>query len=136
MIRHNKRPIKRNTGEDKYEQEGGPTFMITTAAAVREVCVVEEDILREGEKADDKGKREKRQAADDRAKKKRKINDKEDSGGGEEYAVAPSIGKIGRVSGSISDSDKVGFKRWEIAKSRRCRISSDSKNGSKRNSGG
>ena len=40
MRRQNKRPIKRKRGEDKDEQEGRPTFMITTAAAVRELCMV------------------------------------------------------------------------------------------------
>ena len=32
--------IKRKRGEDRDEQEGGQIFMITTDAAVREVCVV------------------------------------------------------------------------------------------------
>ena len=32
--------IKRKIGEDKDDQEGGPTFMVTTAAAVWEVCMV------------------------------------------------------------------------------------------------
>ena len=35
-----KRLIKRKRGEVKDDQEGGTTFMITTAAAVREVCIV------------------------------------------------------------------------------------------------
>ena len=33
--RQHKRPVKRKRGEDKDEQEFGPTFMITTAADVR-----------------------------------------------------------------------------------------------------
>ena len=57
--------------------------------------------------------------------------------GGEEDSVAPSSGKRGRGIGSSSDSDKVGSMRsWAISKSRRGEISSDSENGSKRNSGG
>ena len=35
--RQHKRLIKRKRGKDKDGQEGGPTFMITTAAAVQEV---------------------------------------------------------------------------------------------------
>ena len=38
--RQNKRLIKRKRGEVKDEQEGGHTFMITTANAVREVRMV------------------------------------------------------------------------------------------------
>ena len=45
--------------------------MITTAATVQEVCVVEGDIARERAEVEDNGKREKRQAAVNRAKKKR-----------------------------------------------------------------
>ena len=40
MISQDKRLIKKKRGEDKDEQEGRPTFMITTAAAVRELCMV------------------------------------------------------------------------------------------------
>ena len=40
LIRYNKRLIERNIGKYKDDQEGGPTFMITTAAAVWEVCMV------------------------------------------------------------------------------------------------
>ena len=43
MLRsHHKRLIKSKRGEDNDEQEGRPTLMITTNAAMREVCVVEE----------------------------------------------------------------------------------------------
>ena len=45
--------------------------MITTASAVQEVYVVEEDIAKEWAKYEDKGKRENRQAATNRAKKNR-----------------------------------------------------------------
>ena len=71
LRRQNKILIKRKRGKDKDEQEGGPTFMITTAAAVREVCVVEGDRGRERVEAEDKGKREKRQVAANRVKKNR-----------------------------------------------------------------
>ena len=57
------RMIKRKRGKDKDRQEGGLTFMITTAATVREVCMVEGDRARERVKMDNKGNREKRQAA-------------------------------------------------------------------------
>ena len=71
MIRQHKRPVKRKRGEDKDEQEVGPTFMITTAAAVQEVYVVKGSIARERFKVGNKGNREKWQAADSRAKKRR-----------------------------------------------------------------
>ena len=63
--------MKRKRGEDKDEQEVGPTFMITTAAAVQEVYVVRGSIARERFKVGNKGNREKWQAADSRAKKRR-----------------------------------------------------------------
>ena len=81
MKSHHKRLIKRKRGKDKDDQEGGPTFMITTANAVRELCVVERSRARERAKAEDKGKREKKQAASDRAKKKKNMNDEGESGG-------------------------------------------------------
>ena len=40
MRSQHKSLIKRKIGEYKDEQKGGQTFMITTAAAVREVCMV------------------------------------------------------------------------------------------------
>ena len=40
LISHQKRLIKRNICEDKYEKEVRPTFMITTAATVWEACMV------------------------------------------------------------------------------------------------
>ena len=46
MRKQHKGLIKKKRGEDKDEQEGGPTFMIATAADVREVCVVEGDRVR------------------------------------------------------------------------------------------
>ena len=51
------RLIKINRDEDKGDQEVGPTFMITTNAAVREVCVVEGDRVRKRSEVEDKGKR-------------------------------------------------------------------------------
>ena len=69
LISQHKRLIKRNRGEDKYGQEGGPAFIITTAVVVREVCVVEGDRARENAKLEDKGKIEKRQTEANRAKK-------------------------------------------------------------------
>ena len=45
--------------------------MITTAVAVREVCVVEGGRVRERTKAEDKGNNEKRQAVANRVKKNR-----------------------------------------------------------------
>ena len=45
--------------------------MITTYAAAQEVCVVKEDIERERDEAEDKGKIEESQAAANKAKKKR-----------------------------------------------------------------
>ena len=71
LISHNKKLIKRSRGKDKDEQEGGLTFMINTAAAVQEMCMVEGGRARERTKVEDKGNREKRQAADNKAKKKR-----------------------------------------------------------------
>ena len=138
MRRQHTRLIKSNRDEDKDDQEGGPTFMITTDAAVREVCVVEENRAREMSEVEDKGKIEKRQAAADRAKKNQNGNDEGDSGGEEEEdAVAPSSGKIGIGIGSGSDSDKVGTKISRAkSKSRRGESSSDSENMLKRNSGG
>ena len=44
--RQQKRLMKRNRGKDKEEQEVRPTIMITTAAAVQEVCMVEGDTAR------------------------------------------------------------------------------------------
>ena len=67
--RQHKRPIKRKKVEYKDEQEGGPNFMITTAASVQEVCVVEGDRARERDEAEDNGNRYKRQAAANREKK-------------------------------------------------------------------
>ena len=88
-------------------------------------------------KAKDNGKREEMQTASDRAKKNRKVNYEGGSGGEEEYYVAPSSVKRGCGSVSGDDSDKVSSKRSrEIAKSRRGEKSSNSKNGSKHNSGG
>ena len=85
---------------------------------------------------EDKGKREKRQAAADRAKKNKNVNDEGDSGEEEEDYVAPSRRKIGSVSGSGSERDKVGSKRsGAIAKSSRGKSSRDSKNLLKRKSG-
>ena len=56
--------------------------------------------------------------------------------GGEEDVVVNSSGKRGRGIGRVSDSDKVGSKRSRaIAKSRRGKSSSDSKNSLKQNSG-
>ena len=137
LRRQHKRMIKKKKVEDKDEQEGGPTFMITTAATAQEVCVVKGDRARERGKLEDKGKREKRQAEDDREKKKRYVNDEGDSGWEEEDAVTPSSDKRGSRSDSGSNSDKVGSKRSQaISKSRRDKISRDSENGSKRNSGG
>ena len=131
-----KRLIKRKRGKDKDGQEGGPTFMNTTSATVQEVCVFEKDRARERAKAEDKGKREKRQRAAEKANKNRNSNYEGDSGWEEEDAVAPSSGKKVRGSGSGSDSNKVGSERSRaIAKSRRGEISSNSKNGSKHNSG-
>ena len=118
--RQNKSPIKRKRGKDNYEKEDEPTFMITTAAAVREVCVVKGDRARERAEAEDKGKREKRHSAANRANKKININDEGEIGGEEDDPVSPSSGKRGRGSGSGSDSNKVGSKRSRaIAKSRR-----------------
>ena len=55
----------------------------------------------------------------------------------EEYVVITSSGKRGRSKDSGSNSEKVGSKiSQEIAKYRRGKSSSDSKNGLKRNSGG
>ena len=86
---------------------------------------------------EDKGKRELRQAAADRAKKKRNGIDEGESGGGEEYVVAPSSGKRGRISGSVNDRNKVVFKISQaIAKSGRGVSSSNRENGLKRNSYG
>ena len=111
--------------------------MITTSAAVREVCVVEGGRERERAESEDKVKREKRQAAADRAKKKQNGNDEGDSGGGEEDAIATSSKNRGCGSSSGSDSEKFGSKiSRAIAKSIRGKRSSNSKNGSKRNSGG
>ena len=45
--RQQKRLMKSNRGKDKEEQEVRPTIMITTAAAVQEVCMVEGDRARE-----------------------------------------------------------------------------------------
>ena len=70
MIRNHNILIKRKRGEDKYDQEGGPIFNITTAVAMTEVCVVDGKRARERSGLEDKGKREKRQAASNRAKKK------------------------------------------------------------------
>ena len=84
-----KRLIKRKRGEDKDDQEGGLTFMITTVAAVQEVCTVEGYKAREMAKAEDKGKIEKRQAAYDRAKKKRNLNGEGFSGEGGGGSVTP-----------------------------------------------
>ena len=81
LRRQHKRQIKRKRGEDKGEQEVGPTFMIATVAAVQEVRVVDGGRARERDKSEDKGKREDRQAAANMAKKKRNRNDEEDSGG-------------------------------------------------------
>ena len=84
--------------------------------------------------ADDKVNREKRQETADRAKKKRNGNDEGDSGRKEEDAVAPSSVKRGCGIGSGGNSNNVGSKRSQaIAKSRRGKISSDRKNGSKQN---
>ena len=55
LISQHKRLMKRKIVEYKDDQEGGPTFMITTAAAVREVCVIEGDRARERVEAEDKG---------------------------------------------------------------------------------
>ena len=55
--------------------------MITTAATVREVGVVEGERERERDKWEDNGKREKMYAAADRAKKKRNGNDEGYIGG-------------------------------------------------------
>ena len=93
MMQH-KRLVKRKRGEDKDEQEGGTTFMITTTAAVREVCVVDGNRMQERAKSEDKGNREKWQAEDDRAKKKRNVNDEGYSKGEEEDAITPSSKKI------------------------------------------
>ena len=72
-----------------------------------------------------------------RAKKKRNINDEGDSGWEEEDAIDPSSGKRGHGSGSGSNIDKVGSKKyWVIAKYRRGESSSNRKNRSKWNSGG
>ena len=111
--------------------------MITTSAAVQEVCMVEGGRAREMYEVEDKGKRERSQAAADRAKKNQNGNDEGDSGGDEKDAIAPSSGKRGRDSGSGSDSDKFCSKRsGAIAKYRRGEIFSDRKNVLKRNSGG
>ena len=56
--------------------------MITTDAAVREVCVVKGDRAREMSEAGDKSKREKRQAAAYRAKKIKTEMTRETVGGG------------------------------------------------------
>ena len=83
---------------------------------------------------EDKGKREKRLAAADRANKKQNRNDEGDRGGGGN--VSPSSGKRGYSSGSGSDSENFGSNiSRTIAKSRRGRSSSDTKNGLKRDSG-
>ena len=68
--RQNKRLVKSKKNKDKDGQEGGTTFMITTAAAVWKVCMVEGYRSRERYKAEDKGKRGKRKSAADRANKK------------------------------------------------------------------
>ena len=68
MRRQHKRLIKKKRGKDKDEQECGPTFIFTTTTAVREVCVVKGNRVRERAKAEDKGNREKRKTEDDRAK--------------------------------------------------------------------
>ena len=60
MIRQKKRLIKNKRGEDKDDKEGELTFMITTAAAMWELCLVEGDRARERDKAEDKVKRDKR----------------------------------------------------------------------------
>ena len=58
MFRSNhNRLVKRNRGKDKDEKEDDPTFMITTVAAVREVCVVEGGRAKEWSKAEDEVKR-------------------------------------------------------------------------------
>ena len=46
LRRQHRRLIKRKIGENKDEQEGRTTFMITTSNTVQEVCVVEGDIAR------------------------------------------------------------------------------------------
>ena len=51
LIRQHLRLIKSKRGEDKDAWEVGPTFMITTSAAVRGVCMVEGDRERERDKA-------------------------------------------------------------------------------------
>ena len=136
LRRQNTRLIKSNRDEDKYDQEGGQTFIITTDAAVWGVCMVKGDRARERSEVEDNGKREKRQAEADRVKKNKNGNDKGDSGGEEEDDVAPSKSNRGRGSGSGSDSDKVGYKRsGAIAKSRRGKRSGDIKNVLKQNSG-
>ena len=70
LRRHHERLIKRKRGKDKYNQEGGTTFTITTTAAVQELCMVKDRRARERDEAEDKGKREKIQASANRAKKK------------------------------------------------------------------
>ena len=82
MIKQQTRLIKSKRGKDKEEKEGRSTFMITTAATVQEVCVVEGGTVRESSKAENKNNREKKQAADNRAKKNRNVNDEGFSGGG------------------------------------------------------
>ena len=47
LIRQNNMIKKRKGGEDKEEQEGRLTFMITTSTAVQEVCVIGGDRARE-----------------------------------------------------------------------------------------
>ena len=51
LRRQHKRQIKRKRGEDKGEQEVGPTFMIATVAAVQEVRVVDGGRARERDKS-------------------------------------------------------------------------------------
>ena len=57
LRRQHKRLIKRKRDEDKDDQEVGPTFMITIAADMHEVFVVEGDRVRERTKDDIKGMR-------------------------------------------------------------------------------
>ena len=110
LRRQHKRLIKMKRDKYKDDQEVGTTFMITTAAAVREVCVVEGDRARERAEADYKGNIEKSQAASDRAKKNQNGNDEGDSGGEDEDDVAPSSGNRGRGRGSGRDSNMVESK--------------------------
>ena len=56
LRREHKSLIKSKRGEDMDNQEGGTTFMITTAAAVWEVCVVKGDRARERAESKDKDK--------------------------------------------------------------------------------